>query len=261
MLQHERKELIRSYLEGRDVLSVADAVRLLGASPATVRRDFSSLAREKVLRQVRGGVASLNGNHGSDIPPFALRAVQHLREKSAIAARAATLLRPDDTVMVEGGTTTIMLHEHIPPMPLRIITNSVRLAALIDEKNEKSSGLDVYLTGGMLYARTGLLMGGSALSSLRQYHAQWVFMSTGGITEGGVSTTNEMVMEVARVMIDAAEKVAILADFSKLGKKAMCHVCGLEDVDVLITNPCSEQQPLLENIRSRGVEVLEVEVH
>lgn len=259
MLPHQRKQLIQDYLEGKDVLSVPDAVRLLRVSPATVRRDFASLAKEKVLRQVRGGVASVNGTRVPEIPPFALRAVQHHHEKSAIAARAAKLLRPEDTVMVEGGTTTIMLHEFVPQTPLRIITNSVRLAALIDEKNSHYSGLDVYLTGGMLYARTGLLMGGTALASLRQYHANWVFLSTGGITEAGVSTTNELVMEVARTMVESAEKVAVLADFSKLGKKAMCHVCRLEDVDVLITNPCPEQQILLSNIRSRGVEVIEVE--
>jgi len=66
-------------------------------------------------------------------------------------------------------------------------------------------------------------------------------------------------MEIARAMIESAEKVAVLADFSKLGKKAMCHVCPLEDVDLLITNPCPEQQALLDHIRSRDVEVIEVE--
>lgn len=259
MLPHQRKHLIKDYLAGKNVLSVADAVRLLGVSPATVRRDFTMLAEEKIVRQVRGGVASVEKMKVTEIPPFELRAVQHHREKCAIAARAANLLLPDDAVMVEGGTTTIMLHEFVPQTPLKIITNSVRLAALMDEKYMQYSGLDVYLTGGMLYAHTGLLMGGTALSSLRQYHAQWVFLSTGGITETGISTTNELVMEVARAMIESAEKIAVLADFSKLGKKAMCHVCRLEDVDILITNPCPERQTLLDHIRSRGVEVIEVE--
>ena len=259
MLPHQRRRLIQDYLVGKDALSVVEAVRLLRVSPATVRRDFTALARDQALKQVRGGVASIEKTNAPEIPSFEMRAVQHHREKSAIAARAATLLHPYDAVMVEGATTTIMLHEFVPQTPLRIITNSVRLVALLDENYKHYSGLEVYLTGGMLYPRTGLVLGASALSSLRQYHAQWVFLSTGGITEAGISTTSELVLEIARGMIEAAEKVAVLGDFSKLGKKAMCHVCELEDVDVLITNPCPEQQALLDHIRSRGVDVMEVE--
>src|SRR5436190_18010259 len=104
MLQHERQQRILDCLTNSNVLSVTEAIRLLDASPATVRRDFHLMAKKKLLRRVRGGVAGVEASdNGSEIPAFSLRAVQHHREKRALAAAAAKLLRPEDAVIVEGG--------------------------------------------------------------------------------------------------------------------------------------------------------------
>lgn len=256
VLPYERKQIIRDYLAGKETLTVEGAIALLGVSPATVRRDFAIMAKENLLRQVRGGVAALERSEMEEIPPFALRAVQFRDEKRAVAAAAAGLLQPDQTVFVEGGTTTSLLQDFIRQAPLRIITNSVRLAADIDLRN-RQPGVDVYLTGGMLYASTGILLGGTAVSGLRRYHAHWAFLTTGGISEDGLFNTNELVVEIERAMIESAERVAVLADYSKLGHKAMCSVCPLDEIDVVITNPCPDQQHLLEDFRARGIQVIE----
>jgi len=259
VLLFERTQQILQQLTESESLSVRDAIRLFNVSPATVRRDFSKLSSEGLVRRVRGGVAIAKEANG-DIPSFSLRAVQHAREKLALANRAAELLQPDDVVIVEGGTTTCMLGTCIPDFHLQLITNSVRLASMLEGKHITRPQMEIIVTGGMLYPKAGILLGPSAEATLAQYHARWAFLSAGGITEAGVFTTNELVVELLRVMIRNAEKVVVMADHSKISRRAMCHLCDFDCVDMLITDECPSSEPTLEHLAAQGLEVLRVKV-
>lgn len=259
MMQSTRRERMIEHLHGNAVLRVEEAVQLFSASPATVRRDFKSLAELGMAQRVHGGVR-LCKPAPWEMQPFQVREVLHAREKHAIAERAAKLLRPGDVFMVDGGTTTSMLGGCIPDFPLRLITNSVRLASILEDRHAGHSRLEIYLTGGILYPHSGLLVGPTAKASLAQYHAQWAFLSVGGIDETGLSNTNEMVMENERVMISSAETVVVLADHSKIGKRAMCSVAGLGDIDILLTDECPEDEPVLRRIEEAGVRLITVKL-
>jgi DeoR/GlpR family transcriptional regulator of sugar metabolism len=193
-----------------------------------------------------------------EMVPVELREIQHPLEKQALAARAVELLSPGDAVIIDGGTTTSMLATSIPDFPLRIITNSVRLVASLEAHRQNYPRLDIYLTGGILYPHSGLLLGPSAEASVSQYHAQWAFLSVGGITDSGTFNTNELVVEVERAMIGSAEKVVILADHSKIGKQALCSAIGLDEVDILITDEFPENDHTLQKIAEVGVQVIRV---
>lgn len=257
MIQLERHERIIAYLSQHDVISVSDAVRLFQASPATIRRDFNEMAQQNLVRRVRGGIKIAKPLAG-DILPFSLREVRYSLEKEALCARAVQMLRPGEVVIIDGGTTTFFMSAHLPDFPLRIISNSLRLAAALEERRVERSNLEVYITGGYLYPNSGVLLGPNSVSSLQQYHAHIAFVSVGGITENGISNTNELVVETERTMLEHANRVIVLADHSKLGVHAMCHVCALDQIDVLITDDWPDSQPLLRKIAEAGVEVVTV---
>ncbi|MCL5270701.1 MAG: DeoR/GlpR family DNA-binding transcription regulator [bacterium] len=260
MIPLARHEQILSILGEHDVLSVTDAVARLGASPATIRRDFHHLAERGLVVRARGGV-KVARPEPDDMVPFALREVRFADEKKALARHAAGLLAPGDTVLVDGGTTTFMLAAALPPISLRVITNSVRLAAALEELVPDRARLEIYLTGGFLYPNSGLLLGPSAQASLAQYHAHWAFLSVGGITAEGIYNTSEWVVETERVMMASADRVAILADHSKIGRHAMCRVAGLDRIGLLITDAWPANREALEEYRAGGVEVVEVDVY
>ncbi len=259
MIQLERHEQIIGYLTEHGILSVNDAVRVFNASPATIRRDFNELAEQRIVTRVRGGIKMVKPVD-NDMLPFALREVRHSREKEALARHAVTLLNPGDAVIIDGGTTTFMLTACLPEIPLRIITNSLRLAAGLEERRMERANLEVYISGGFLYPHSGLLLGPSAQANLAQYHAHWAFLSVGGINEGGIFNNNEWVVETERVMLKNAGKIVVLADHSKIGKHAMCLVCDLERVDVLITDYWPENEPLLSKFEEAGIDVVVVNV-
>jgi DeoR/GlpR family transcriptional regulator of sugar metabolism len=257
MIQLKRIQAIIDHLSKSQILSVEDAVRVFKSSPATIRRDFNKLADEELVERVHGGVRLIEKGPG-EMLPFELREIQHSEEKRAIAAKAAELLQPRDVAIIDGGTTTAMLGACIPDIQLRIITNSVRLATILDSRPHHQARLEVYLTGGILYPHSGLLLGPTTRASVSQYHAQWAFLSVGGITEKGISNTNELVAEAERAMIASAEKVVILADYSKIGRHAMCDVCPLSDIHVLITNDWADNAPTLDKIAAAGVRITTV---
>ena len=257
MIQFERTQKMLEYLSEREVLTLEESIRLLGASSATIRRDFGQLAKQKLVRRVRGGIAAIKPSPG-EIAAFTVREVQHPVEKRAIAACAASLLQAGDVVIVDAGTTTRLIASCVPKIPLRIITTSIRLAAELDGPNIDRSRLEVYVVGGTLSPYAGAVLGPTTEAMLAQYHAQWAFLSVGGITPRGISNTNELVVQTQRAMIESAERVVILADHSKIGKQAMCGVCDLDKIDVLITDEWPDNRELLQGIGAAGIKVIAV---
>jgi len=255
MLRPERHEQILRELSCQAYLGVEEAASRLGASVATVRRDFAELAARGLAERTRGGLRRSNGADGHGLP-FALREVRFSREKAAMAAYAAGLLSPEDVLMVDGGTTTYHLARVLPDVPLKVITNSLRLAAALGERRPSGARADVFLTGGYLFPESGLLAGPQTVASLEQYHARWAFLSPSGICAEGVFNTNEFVVESERVMMTRAERVVVLADASKLGARSMCRVGGLASVHLLITVAAPGAEEALASFRDAGVEVV-----
>ena len=254
MLQSERHEKIMEYLSEHTYLTVDNAVELFGASPATARRDFADLAEKDNINRIRGGIKLSR----KDILPFELREEFFMREKESIAREAAKLIKERDAIFIDGGTTTAHMGICIPDVHLRIITNSLRFAMMVEKEYPESSRLELYITGGFLYAKSGILLGPNTEKSLMQYRAETAFLSVGGINANGLFNSNELVMTAERVMVNNASKVVILADHSKIGKSSMCRVCGLEKIDVLITDKCAANRKILEQFRTVGIKVIEV---
>lgn len=258
MLQHKRHVQILSFLAENEFLSVEEAVALLNASPATIRRDFNALADENLAIRMRGGIRRSSSGTFS-IKPFDVREVSHAKEKAALARRVVSFLKSGDVFFVDGGTTTYQLASCLPNFPLRMVTNSLRLAMELGEKRMGEPSMQIFMTGGYLYPQSGQLTGPLAKASLAQYHAKWAFISPSTIDAARLYYSNEMVMETARSMVDHAEHVVVLADHSKVGRQAMCHLCEWSRVNTLITDAYPPNNEILAKIQDAGVEVIQVE--
>ena len=259
MLQQVRHERIIQILSEKSFLSLEEATNLFQVSPATIRRDFEELALHKSVIRIRGGV-KLNQELDLGMTPFPLREIRYSAQKTALAQAAVALLKPGDVIFVDGGTTTYHLGQFMPDFGLRVITNSLRLANILEEKRGPKLGLEIYVTGGCLYPQSGLLLGPSASVNLSRYHANWAFLSAGGINRMGIFNSNEMVVESEQAMIAHADKVVIMADHSKIEKHSMCHICNLEKINFLITDDWPENKDFINELRQMNIEIILVNV-
>ena len=252
MLKIDRRQRITEHLQTHGSMRVSEAVSLLSVSAATVRRDFALLSEDGLAERGHGGIAAgprlrLKGW----MPPYQWRRMVQVAEKRRIAKAASQLLSPGDAVFIDGGTTTLHLASFLPA-GLRVITNSVILASALDEVSSSDRSLEVYIAGGFIYPRSGLLVGPQAVETIGRYHARWAFLSVGGVSVEGVTNNVEQVVDVEQAMIRNAEKVVLLADHTKIGNKALVRMCGLDEVDMVITDQEAPGEAL-EAIRSAGV--------
>jgi DeoR/GlpR family transcriptional regulator of sugar metabolism len=261
MKRRLRQRQILDLLQVLPELSVDDACERLKASPATIRREFVQLAREQRVEKTWGGIRALSAEATLTqlVPPaFASRLVALAEEKEAIARAAAELLQEGDVVMIDGGTTTLRLAEFIAKKRIRVITNSLMIAQAIAQGKGGRPGAEVHLTGGTLQPESDVVAGPQAEAFLRLYHANWAFLGAAGVDENAATNYNEAVLASERLMIEQSARIAILADHTKLGRTAMCRLCGLDKVNRLITDAHPSTGELVARLRRIGVEVSEV---
>jgi DeoR/GlpR family transcriptional regulator of sugar metabolism len=231
-----RQRQIFDLLAADSELTVDEVCERLGTSPATVRREFAQLAAEGRVEKTWGGIRVKTDTLSTLGPPaFAQRLGANAAEKRAIAQAAAALLQDGDAVMIDGGTTTYQLCEFIALKRIRIITNSLVIAQAVDRLKGGRRGAEVYLTGGILQPESGIIAGPPAEAFLRRYHANWALLGAAGVDEKAATNYNEAVLASEHLMIEQSARIAILADHTKLGRRAMCSLCPLSKIDHVIT--------------------------
>lgn len=232
----ERRRRILELLGTESFVTVEQVQKLLGASPATIRRDFAELSEQALVVRGHGGVHRIDNAPVMGVLPLSRRRVEHPEGKERIAAAAAALLRPDDVVIIDGGSTTAGLAHHLSPK-VRVITNSLTLAtAMTESRAQRAPAPEINMTGGYIYPNSEVLLGPQTVTALREYNANWAFLGASGVTPEGILNSNNLVVDTQREMIARAEKVAFLIDGSKWMRTAMVRVCPLAGVDVIISD-------------------------
>ena len=217
---------IRNRWTGNDLAAEA------GVQPITIRRDLEVMAEEGVVIRVRGG-AIRNDRVRLEFG-YAERSEQNRREKSAIAAHAASMVQPGQTIILDTGTTTQLLaRELVSRVDIQIVTNSMIVAYEL----RNSLGVNVILLGGQARRGGFELIGPITERLLTDLHADFAFLGADAIDpELGFFTTDLGVARVEELMIKAASTVVVLADASKLGRRAFARYAAFAPVHLLITS-------------------------
>ncbi|GGZ62929.1 DeoR/GlpR family DNA-binding transcription regulator [Streptomyces bluensis] len=247
MLAERRHQLILRALRSGGPAAVTDLSEQLGVSPATIRRDLVKLEEEGLLTRVHGGAVVEEGDQ-----PFAEVAEMRVPEKDAIAAKAASLVRDGESVLLDIGTTAYRLARHLHGRRLTVITSNL----VVYEELADDEGIELVLLGGMLRREYRSLVGFLTEDNLRQLHADWLFLGTSGVRPGGqVMDTTVVEVPVKRAMIRAGERVVLLADRAKFPGTGMARVCGPEELDMVVTN--APVDPVTRSsLEEAGVEVV-----
>ena len=103
MLPSQRRQAILAAVRAEDGAAADDLARQFDVSVETIRRDLRALHSEGLLERVYGGAARPAGR--SDEGSFSARTGRHVDLKRAIAALAASLVEPEDTIVIDVGTT------------------------------------------------------------------------------------------------------------------------------------------------------------
>jgi len=246
----KRHQIILDKLDKEKHLEVLDLCKLLDVSAVTIRKDLKLLEEKGLLYRTHGGASLEN-------PYINERAVNekekiYVKEKNGIAQAAVKLIDENDSIMIASGTTVQALAKFINPQKkLTVITSSLHVALnLINHKN-----IEILQLGGYIRHNSASVVGSYAVHILENISCSKLFLGVDGIDlKYGLSTTSLEEAQLNIKMLTSAQKTIILADSSKFGKKSFAKICGLDQIDEIITDK-GVSRSIVDKLEEKGIAV------
>ncbi|REK71329.1 DeoR/GlpR family DNA-binding transcription regulator [Paenibacillus paeoniae] len=251
MYQEERLNKIVDYLKQHGRISIQDICHFFEVSRDTARRDLLRMEEMGLIIRTHGG--AILPKQANKAHEYRERLVRESEEKHRIGVFAASLVNNGDFILMDASTTVQFAAEHLTSTNVVVVTNSIDNADVLSKK----PAVRTYLLGGELHSQHRFLYGQATIDKLRDYQADKLFLGACSITSDGLFYLNEEDGFVKREMIKRASQIIVLADHTKFGVPMFYRVCGLEAIDLLITDKQPEQA-FVEILQQNNVELLVV---
>lgn len=232
MLPAERRARIVAALRDKRAVRVPALSEDLGVSEITIRRDLLLLEQEGVLDRTYGG-AVLKRQMLVE-PRWDEAVVTHSEQKDSIAAAAAEMIEPQDTVFFGSGTTVVNILRHVDPeLEARVVTHSLAVAS-----EARGLKLEVLFLGGLYRPQLDAVDGTWPLDMIKQVNADKAFLGADCLDlRAGLTTPSMAVATIELAMIRRTRgEVIVLADSSKIGLVGPLVICPLDQIDVVLVD-------------------------
>jgi DeoR/GlpR family transcriptional regulator of sugar metabolism len=245
----ERRKCIMELLARDGHVRVSDLSNALGVSEVTIRNDLEALSNEGVLERVPGGAVQTANSSSEPIRHYWRLAA----EKRAIADLMASIIFPEETLMINSGSTTFFAASALAKIPgLKIVTNSIAIATEIG----KQPNLRVTLLGGEVNSQFSFTYGDDALAQLHKYRAHRAILSIDGVDPvAGLTSYHSEEIELNRLMIERSGATIIVADSTKIGRESFSRLCSFTPGMKIITNKNADAA-VVAQLRRAGVDVM-----
>jgi DeoR/GlpR family transcriptional regulator of sugar metabolism len=231
MLVETRRRRLLDLISRQGFATLDELTKTLHVSESTVRRDLEALDLAGSVKRTHGG--AVYSGEVRAMPAFDERTGTAVAEKAAIGRMTASLVEDGDTVLLDGGTTTLEVARALQGRRIQVVTNSLPIAQLL----ASSQSIDLILIGGYIYPRTGVAMGPLAIEAMKGIRVRKAILGAGGIVADGIYNSNLLLVETERQMMACGQEVVIVADHTKFGRLALARLCGLDEVHRVVTDP------------------------
>ena len=257
MILRERQDRIVSALRSGGAASVRDLAQSLQVSESTIRRDLDLLDRNGELTRTYGGAVLRPGETVTDSgdplrleAPFSADTGIDLKQR--VAERAAALVPDESVVLLDIGTTTPLVARRLRGRPVTVITSNL---AVLDELRDDTT-VRLVMLGGVFRRNYRSFVGSLTQSALTQVSADLLFLSCTGVRASGHVVDNMAVeAPIKQAMIAAADRIVLLATELKFPGTGALRLCGLADVDSVVTTAGANPKTL-ELCRQAGGQVI-----
>src|SRR5437764_13641530 len=129
LLAEERRRKILEIVDQTGRVTIGDIVKRLSVSAVTARSDLDALSSSgTIVRSHGGGVRPLEPTRDY---PVDFKATLHRAEKQRIGEAAARLVRSNETIILDSGSTTAEIArrlKHTQMHNVTVITNALNIA-------------------------------------------------------------------------------------------------------------------------------------
>ena len=228
-------DLLRAMQEEVHVDQLSD---ILKVSPLTVRRDLKELVDEKAIIRTHGG-CMLAGRTALD-SEYHKKVAKHFDLKREIGKKAATLVKENEVILIDDGSTTFHLATNLEGIkPLTIYTNSLVLVTELSRLPD----ITLNIMGGAFNQDSYSVSGELTEKILEDIHFDKVFLGIDWIGEDGKCfVKSASSARLARAMLKSSKEKILLGDHTKVRLDSGFSYGSLEDFDMWITTNGLEKQ-------------------
>lgn len=245
-----RRGLILKLLDEKGQVNVHDLSQQFNVSEVTIRNDLTQLEHKNLLIRARGG--AIKTDKVTLDMKLSEKKVKNAKEKEIIGKKAAKLIEEGDTIVLDSGTTTREVSNHLSRFKnLTVITNALNIAGPLAELDQ----INIIMPGGVMRKKSLSLVGSIAHSNFNNFFCDKLFLGADGIDVNlGFSTPHLEEAALNRTMIKMAKKVILVVDSSKF-KRSLAVIAQISDIDILVTDsgiPDEDREKLM----TAGVEII-----
>jgi DeoR/GlpR family transcriptional regulator of sugar metabolism len=245
--KEKRHQKILAELTLHPATRLSELAQSLRVSRETIRRDLDELSSNGIISRTYGGaiVHPRGGEEG-----LRVRDSTFVGQRSAIAATAASLIAPNEVIMLSTGSSTLHFARYIASSqkPLTIITSGIDVAMVLAVNPE----VRTILAPGDYDARESRVWGAETTNFLRKFQADTAIIGASGLFPGGACEADSPTAWVDRVMLERAHRRILLILHTKFDQPKLELICPLNQLDIIISDRAPEGE-LLEAIKSADV--------
>jgi DeoR family transcriptional regulator of aga operon len=248
----KRHQYILNKLQKQGFVNVNELSIELNVSVVTIRKDLKLMESRNLLYRTHGSATPSN-------PSIAERNINekekvNVEQKQRIAKSVMEYIEPNDIIILASGSTILELARQILQKqikPLTVITASLNVAQILNIDPD----IEIHFLGGLIRKSSNSAVGPFAERMMEGFSGYKLFLGVDGIdTDFGLSTTSALEASLNQSMIKSAQKVIVLADSSKFGKRGFGKICDISAIDLIITDN-EVPQALIERIGEQGITV------
>lgn len=229
MLTEKRRQKMIEYVEKNKSVTLRELMSLFQTSESTIRRDITALHEQGRLVKVFGGAVALETHFKTTDEAVAKRTEVNQKEKILIARYAASIIKKDDFIYIDAGTTTGYMLDYLEEKNAMYVTNGISHARRLSEK-----GFRVLILGGELKSSTEAVVGSEALSCLEKFNFTLGFFGANGISiKTGFTTPDINEALVKQKALKQTKRRYLLCDSQKFGIVSLVSFADITSATIL----------------------------
>ncbi len=253
-----RYQSIVAILRKRGEVSTRQLAEILHTSEMTIRRDLNYLEEQGLIVRKYGGAYLTDRFPGDEEGSayswyFGKEIGVNVREKSLVGRQAVSLIRPNETVAFDMGTTTHFIAHYLSrELALNAICISYDCFAELYNKPL----VQIILPGGQLLRETNSFYSEEGIELLKKKRTDKVFISTGGIHKDlGLTVHYDYQVKLKRILMESSKQVILVSDSSKIDKVTPVHFAELKEINTFITDD-GIPNDYADFVRALGIELM-----
>ncbi|MDR1421102.1 MAG: DeoR/GlpR family DNA-binding transcription regulator [Treponema sp.] len=259
--KNQRMNRLISNLRIRKTAMVRDLAEEMGVSDMTVRRDLNELVNNHIVERSHGRAIFIQDDSA---PVFEnIESIYNLsyasnimsEEKRRIAKYAATLVEPNEVIIIDNGSTTDKVPDYLP-MDMQMTVVCYNLNIII--KLYKNDKIKLILAGGYFHPSDQIFESAESMLLLKSIRANKLFISASGVHQTlGMTCAHTFEVLIKQTVLESSLKKILLADSGKFGAVKTVFFSSIDKLDMIITDTGLSPE-WVEFIRNMGIELVMV---